>query len=150
MANTFSQIYLHITFSTKKHQIFIPKENRDGIYKYITGIIKKRGQKLYIVNGTGDHIHLLISIKPDITVSSMVKEIKVASNEYINSHKLTPVKFQWQDGFGVFSVSPSILNATIEYIKNQEEHHRTKTYIEEYEALLKIYDIEYNPRYLDD
>jgi len=118
------------------------------LYKYITGIITNKGQKLIAINGMPNHIHILIGIKPSCCLSDLVREIKKSSNEFINVKKFSKLKFEWQEGYGAFSYSHSALNNVIAYIQKQKEHHKRKSFREEYEDFLMKFEIEYKKEYL--
>lgn len=148
MANTYSQLYVQIVFAVKGRQNLISKNNKDEIYKYITGIITNHKQKLIVINGMPDHIHILVGIKPDISLSDLVRDIKSNSSKFINEQKWINGKFEWQTGFGAFSYGNSQLANVIKYIENQEEHHKTKTFREEYIAFLKLFNIDFKNEYL--
>lgn len=148
MANTYSQLYVQIVFAVKGRQNLISKNNKDEIYKYITGIITNHKQKLIVINGMPDHIHILVGIKPDISLSDLVRDIKSNSSKFINGQKWINGKFEWQTGFGAFSYGHSQLANVIKYIENQEEHHKTKTFREEYIAFLKLFNIDFKNEYL--
>lgn len=148
MANTYSQLYVQIVFAVKGRQNLISKNNKDEIYKYITGIITNHKQKLIVINGMPDHIHILVGIKPDISLSDLVRDIKSNSSKFINEQKWINGKFEWQTGFGAFSYGHSQLANVIKYIENQEEHHKTKTFGEEYIAFLKLFNIDFKNEYL--
>ena len=148
MPDTYSKIYIHIIFSVKERQPLILKSFRSELFSYIGGIIKNKGQKPIIINGTADHIHILAGIKPDKTISDLVREIKSNSSKFINEKKYIQNKFQWQEGFAAFSYSESQLNKVAEYIKNQEEHHKKKTFSEEYIDLLEKFNVEYDKKYV--
>lgn len=148
MANTYSQLYVQIVFAVKGRQNLISKNNKDEIYKYITGIITNHKQKLIVINGMPDHIHILVGIKPDISLSDLVRDIKSNSSKFINEQKWINGKFEWQTGFGAFSYGHSQLANVIKYIENQEEHHKTKTFREEYIAFLKLFNIDFKNEYL--
>ncbi|MFH6992928.1 IS200/IS605 family transposase [Flavobacterium sp. FlaQc-48] len=148
MANTYSQLYIQIVFAVKGRQNLISKNNKDEIYKYITGIITNHKQKLIVINGMPDHIHILVGIKPDISLSDLVRDIKSSSSKFINEQKWINGKFEWQTGFGAFSYGHSQLTNVIKYIENQEEHHKTKTFGEEYIAFLKLFNIDFKNEYL--
>lgn len=150
MANTYSQLYIQIVFAVKGRQNLISKNNKDEIYKYITGIITNHKQKLIVINGMPDHIHILVGIKPDISLSNLVRDIKSNSSKFINEQKWINGKFEWQTGFGAFSYGHSQLANVIKYIENQEEHHKTKTFREEYIAFLKLFNIDFKNEYLFD
>ncbi|HWA04914.1 MAG TPA: IS200/IS605 family transposase [Ignavibacteria bacterium] len=148
MPNTFTQIYIHIVFAVKNRNSFINQTWENKLYKYITGTVQKMGQKMLRINGMQDHIHFLIGLKPDIAISDLVREVKKSSTNFIKEEKLTQFNFNWQSGFGAFSVSHSQLDKVINYIINQKEHHMKRTFKEEYIELLKKYEIEYDEKYL--
>ncbi len=127
MPNTYSQIYIQIVFAVKGRQNLIPNIHKDELYKYISGIIRNKDQKLIAINGIPDHIHILIGLKPDATLSDLVRDIKANSSKFINDKKWIQGKFNWQEGFGAFSYSHSHLDRIISYIKNQEKHHSKTT-----------------------
>jgi len=148
MANTFSQIYIQIVFSVKGRQNLIQKKWQEELYKYICGIINGKQQKVFAIGGVGDHIHILVSLKPNISISDLVKEIKINSSKWINEKTFVYGKFQWQEGFGAFSYSQSQLDNVIGYINNQEQHHKKKTFKEEYIELLKKFNISIDEKFL--
>tara|TARA_R110000868_G_scaffold276394_1_gene536049 strand:- start:812 stop:1270 length:459 start_codon:yes stop_codon:yes gene_type:complete len=150
MANTYSQIYIHVVFAVKGRQNLISKNWKDELYKYITGIVTNENQKLIAINGMPDHIHILIGLKPNKALSDLVRDIKANSSRFINDKSWINGKFEWQTGFGAFSYSHSQLTNVINYIQNQEEHHNKKTFKEEYVDFLKAFDINYNNQYLFD
>jgi REP element-mobilizing transposase RayT len=150
MPNTYTQIYIHIVFAVKGRQNLIQKNWEDELHKYICGIANSKEQKVYAIGGVGDHIHLLVSIKPDIAISDLVRDIKANSSRWINEKRFVMNKFQWQEGYGAFSYSKSQLDNVIAYINNQEQHHKTKSFKEEYIELLQKYNVEYDERYLFD
>lgn len=150
MANSYSQIYIQVVFAVKHRDAVINIEWEERLYQYITGIVQNNGQKMLAIGGVPDHIHFLIGLKPDCCLSDLVREVKKASNEFINQNKLTPTKFYWQDGFGAFSYSRSQLDNVVKYVLNQKEHHKKQSFKEEYLKFLKKYEIEYNEKYLFD
>ena len=150
MANTYTQLYFHIVFAVKGRSNYISEQWKDELYKYISGIIANKNQKLMIVNGMPNHIHLLIGTKPNCNLSDLIRDIKANSSKWINEKKFTNFHFEWQTGFGAFTVSQSGVPKVIEYIKNQEEHHRKKTFKEEYVEFLKAYQIDFKDEYLFD
>ncbi len=150
MANTYTQIYIQIVFSVKHRQNLINSYWKDDLYKYICGIVNGKKQKVYAIGGTSDHIHILVSIKPDISISDLVRDIKANSSKWINENQLLKSKFLWQEGFGAFSYAQSQLNNVIGYINNQEIHHKKKTFKEEYIELMQKFQIEYDDQYLFD
>lgn len=148
MANTYTQIYIQIVFAVKARQNLISKENREELHQFITGIISNRGQKLFAVSAMPDHIHILVSIGPSIPISDLVRDIKAGSSKFINDRKWITGKFNWQEGYGAFSYSKSSVDRVVKYILNQEEHHKTKTFKNEYLELLEKFEIEYDSKYL--
>ena len=120
MPNTYSQIYIQIVFAVKGRQNLIPNIHKDELYKYISGIIRNKDQKLIAINGIPDHIHILIGLKPDAALSDLVRDIKSNSSKFINDKKWIQGKINWQEGFGAFSYSHSHLDRIISYIKNQK------------------------------
>ncbi len=148
MAGTFSQIYLQVIFAVKGRYSLISIDWETELYKYITGIVTNKDQKLISINGMPDHIHLLIGIKPSCKLSDLVREIKKSSNEWIRVHKMP--NFSWQEGYGAFSYSRSDLDRVINYIQNQKIHHQKKSFKEEYHSFLKKYSIEFDEAYLFD
>ena len=148
MANTYSQIYIHAVFAIKGRENLINKKFKDELYKYICGIVTNNKQKVYAINGMPDHLHILISIKPNCLLSDLIRDMKASSSKWINEKKYVVGKFQWQEGFGSFSVSQSNLDKVIAYIDNQEVHHQKKSFKEEYLEFLKSYKIEYDDKYV--
>ena len=146
--STFSQIYIQVVFAVKGRQSLVSPKWEEELYKYITGIITNKGQKLIAINGMPNHIHILIGIKPSCCLSDLVREIKKSSNEFINVKKFSKLKFEWQEGYGAFSYSHSALNNVIAYIQKQKEHHKRKSFREEYEDFLMKFEIEYKKEYL--
>ena len=148
MPNTFSQIYLQFVFAVKHRESLIAKENKEELHKYITGLVSNRKAKMLAVHCMPDHIHLFVGFKPVISIADFIKEIKVESNEFINSKKWIKGKFSWQEGYGVFSYSHSHISSVIEYVHNQESHHQKKSFREEYHEFLKKFEIPYEEKYL--
>ncbi|MFZ5430321.1 MAG: IS200/IS605 family transposase [Bacteroidota bacterium] len=147
MADTYSQIYIQVVFAVQNRNSLIQKSWEEDLYKYITGIVQIKGQKMLAINGTNNHIHVFIGMKPTCCLSDLVREIKKSSNSFINE-RFTSFRFQWQEGFGAFSYSHSQLSNVIGYIEKQKEHHRKKTFREEYLEFLKAYEIEFKDDYL--
>ena len=145
---TFSQIYIQVVFAVKGRNSLIRKDWEEELYKYITGIVSNKGQKMLAINGMPDHIHFLIGMKPSCCLSDLVREIKKSSNIFINEKGFSKYKFEWQNGYGAFSYSHTSLDNVIKYINNQKEHHRTKTFKEEYKDFLLEFRVEYKDEYL--
>jgi len=150
MAGTFSQIYIQYVFAVKNRQNLLSQPWRAEVFKYIAGIIKGKNQKPIIVNGVADHVHVFVGLKPSMSIADLVRDIKNNSSNYINAQKWVRVKFSWQEGYGAFSYSHSQINDVYQYIANQEEHHRKKTFKEEYLEFLRRFEIDYNDQYLFD
>lgn len=148
MANTYTQIYLHIVFSVQNRICLIPKEKKEELHKYITGIVMQRSSKLICINSMPDHVHILIGYHPDKSLSELVRDIKAGSSKFINDNVWVRGKFHWQEGYGAFSYSRSQLSDVIRYIQNQEQHHVKKTFKEEYFDLLKKFEVEFDEKYL--
>ncbi len=146
--STYSQIYIQVVFAVRGRESLIHPDWEERLYQYITGIVQNKGQKMLAINGMPDHIHFLIGMKPSCCLSELVREVKKSSNAFIKEEKLTPFQFHWQEGFGAFSYSHSHLDNVIRYIMNQKEHHRTKTFREEYMSFLEKFNVEYNEKYL--
>lgn len=150
MPNTYSQIYIQTIFAVKGRENLIRKDFKDEVCKYITGIVTNKGQKLLAINGMADHVHIFLSLNPDICLSDLMRDIKANSSGFINDKKFVQGKFRWQEGFGAFSYSKSQSKSVIQYILNQEKHHEHKTFREEYIEFLKKFEVDYDERYLFD
>jgi putative transposase len=150
MAGTFSQIYIQIVFAVKGRENLIDKSWKDDLHKYLSGIISGNDQKSIIVNGMPDHIHAFVGLKPSMAVSDLVRDMKSCSSKFINDNKFVKRKFSWQEGHGSFSYSRSHIDNVYRYILNQEKHHEKKKFKQEYIELLKLFEIEYDEKYLFD
>ncbi len=148
MANTYHQIYLQTIFAVKYRKGVIDKDWKGNLFGVIGNLINETKCNTIIVNGVEDHVHCLIGLKPVVSVSELMKTVKAKSSKYINDHKLTPQRFEWQEGYGVFSYSQSQVDKVYRYILNQEVHHRKQTFREEYLEFLKNFKIEYDEQYI--
>lgn len=148
MAGTYSQIYIQIVFAVNGRENLLQKPWRNEVFKYIAGIVKGKNQKSIIVNGVANHVHLFVGLKPSISVSDLVRDIKNNSSNFINEQKFVRGRFSWQEGFGSFSYSHSQIEQVYQYILSQEEHHKKKSFREEYLDFLKKFDVEYDEKYL--
>ena len=148
MPNTYSQIYIQIVFAVKGRENLISKIHREELHKYITGIVQNRGQKMLSIFCMPDHVHLLVGIKPSMTISDLVRDLKAGSSNFINQQHWVKGKFNWQEGFGAFSYSKSQIDNVIKYILSQEEHHKKTTFREEYFDFLKKFEIDYDEKYV--
>lgn len=147
MANTYTQISIQAVFAVKGRQNIITKNWRDDLHRYISGIIKSYAKPL-AVGGWKDHVHIFFGLPPVITVSELLQKVKANSSKWINEQNYVPGKFQWQTGYGAFSYSKSQRDAVINYVIKQEEHHKKKTFKEEYLEMLQKFEIEYDDKYL--
>jgi putative transposase len=150
MANTYTQIYIHIIFTVKGKHNLIPRVYNSEIQKYLSGLIQKRNHKLLAINNEPDHMHILIGLDPKISISDFSRDIKSIASKFINEKRWFKKRFEWQKGYGAFSHSRSQINHVITYIQNQEEHHKRKSFKEEYIELLKKFNVKYNDKYLFD
>jgi putative transposase len=150
MADTFSQIYIHLVFSVKERQNVIHKTWREELFKYVSGILKGKNQKVFAIGGMSDHIHILISLRPNCMISELVNSVKTNSSKWINSRGFVKGKFNWQEGYGAFSYGQSQLDHVIQYINNQEQHHQKRSFKEEYIELLQRFNVKFEEKYLFD
>jgi len=148
MPNTYSQIYIQIVFAVKGRQNLVSSNHREELHKYITGIVQNRNHKMLSIFCMPDHTHILVGLKPERSISDLVRDIKTGSTNFINDSKWIRGKFSWQEGYGAFSYSRSQIDNVIKYILNQEEHHKKQTFKEEYLEFLKKFEIEFDERYL--
>ena len=148
MANTYSQITLHFVFSPKNRESLIHASFQERLHRYITGIVVGKRHKMLAINSMPDHIHMLIGFDPYEAPSDLVRDIKSDSTLFINDNHLSRFKFQWQEGYGVFSYSRSQRDSVIRYIMEQEEHHKKSSFKGEYMAILKKFDIPFEEKYL--
>ena len=150
MPNTYSQIYIQIVFAVQHRNALIDGIWEEQLYKYITGIVQNKEQKMIAVNGMPNHIHIFIGMKPTCCISDLVREIKKSSSTFINDNQLSAKPFNWQEGFGAFSYSHSHIDTVYKYVMNQKKHHKKQTFKEEYLAFLKKFGVEHNEKYLFD
>jgi putative transposase len=150
MAQSLSKILLHVVFSTKNRVESIPGDVEKALHAYFAGIIRANGSEAFRVGGTENHVHLACTLPRTITVSKLLEEIKKSSSAWIKKQHTGCESFAWQAGYGAFSLGQSQLNVLIRYIDGQHEHHKNKTFRDEYLELLHKYDVEYDERYLWD
>jgi len=148
MANTYHQIYLQTVFAVKYRNAVLDKRWRNQVFGVIGNLINEAGCKTIIVNGIEDHVHCFFGLKPVLSVSELMKTVKAKSSKYVNDHKLTTQRFEWQDGYGVFSYRQSDLDSIFSYIHNQEEHHKIQTLRDEYLDLLNQFKVTYDEKYI--
>ena len=148
MPNTYTQIHIHFIFAVKHRYGIINTQWKDELYKYITGIIQNNTHKLICINGMPDHVHVLAGVRPTQSVSDLMQDIKGSSSKRINEKRLVAGKFEWQEGYGAFSYGKSQIKDVINYIENQEKHHKIKTFRDEYIDFLKLFEVEYDEKYI--
>ena len=148
MANTYHQIYLQTVFAVKYRAAVLDKQWRNNVFGVIGNLINELKCKTLIINGVDDHVHCFLGLKPAISVSELMKTVKAKSSKYINDHKLIPHRFEWQEGYGVFSYARSQVDNVYHYIRNQEAHHQEITFYEEYINLLEEFGLSYEEQYL--
>jgi len=148
MANTYTQIHIHAIFAVQNRLSLVQKQWKDELEQYITGIIENNGHKLLKIGGMPDHVHVLFGMRPTQSISDLLQDIKGSSSLWINKKRLVRGKFSWQEGYGAFSYGKSQINDVVQYIANQENHHKKRTFAEEYLEFLKLFEIEYDERYV--
>ncbi|MEI6275839.1 MAG: IS200/IS605 family transposase [Prolixibacteraceae bacterium] len=148
MANTYTQIHIHVVLSVQNRYCIINKSWKDELYMYLTGIIQNNEHKLLAINGMPDHVHLFFGMRPTQSLSGLMQDIKGDSSKWINNKGFIKSQFSWQEGYGAFSYSKSSVDCLIDYIKNQELHHQKKKIIEEYQEFLKRFEVDFDERYL--
>ncbi len=148
MSDTFTQLYVQYVFSVKGRQNLLKKEWRDELFRYMSGIVREKGQKSIITNGVEDHVHVLVGIKPTMMIDALVRDIKNNSSNFVNSKGWVNGKFSWQEGYGGFTYARRDIEYLYGYILNQEQHHAKKTFKKEYTDLLSEFEIPYEEKYL--
>ncbi len=147
--STYTQVYYHIVFSTKDRVPSLLADKREDLFRYIWGILKNNKSHVYRINGVEDHIHILASLHPTVCLANLVKDIKTGTSKWIKENNVFPGFTHWQDGYGAFTVSHSDKDAVIEYIKNQQEHHKRGSFRDELLGLLVQFGIQFDEQYLD-
>jgi putative transposase len=146
--STYTQVYYHIVFSTQERAPVLKADHREALFKYVWGILKNKESHLYRINGVEDHIHILTSLHPTKCLSDLVKDIKTSSSKWIKENGVFPSFTHWQDGYGAFTVGHADKNEVIEYIKNQEEHHRRISFRDELRGMLEKFGVHCDEKYL--
>jgi len=144
---SFTHLTYHVVFATKYRRPSISDTVREPLYEYIGGTLRAKKAHLIEIGGVKDHVHILARLSPSLPVSDVVRDIKANSSKWLNEQPDTE-SFEWQKGYGAFTVSYSQLDTVQQYIRNQEEHHRTRTFQEEYIAFLNRHGIEFRLEYL--
>ena len=148
MANTYTKIYIQFVFAVQDRLSLIQNAWKDELYKYITGIVQNNKHKLIAINGMANHIHVFVGYKPHQLIPDLLQDIKGSSSGWINEKKFIKGQFRWQEGYGAFSYSHSQIDNVVKYIINQEQHHKTITFSDEYIAFLNKFNIDYDERYI--
>jgi putative transposase len=148
MANKYFQLHVQFVFAVQYRAALIDLSWQERLHKYITGIFQNNDHKMLQINSMPDHIHILSGMRPHQSISALMQNVKAESTKWINHNQFTPGKFAWQEGYGAFSYSKRDVPNVISYIQNQQEHHKKKTFIEEYRAVLKEFEIEFDEKYI--
>jgi REP element-mobilizing transposase RayT len=148
MGHTYTSLLTHVIFSTKDCVPSLDDDLREEVEKYVCGVARNIGVKTIAINSVADHAHILLQVPAATSVAAIVSKLKSNSSRFIHEKWPRRSKFAWQEGYGAFSVSKSGLDDVVRYIANQEEHHRKRTFQEEYLEFLKRYEIEYDERYV--
>jgi len=146
MSHTFTQLLYHIVFGTQyREELIDPEELRQVLYPFIAALVREEKCSLLAIGGMPDHVHLLVRARPSLSVSDLLRVIKANSSRWVHERSATPRRFGWQEGYGAFSVSGSAAGDVCRYIQSQEEHHRRRSFEEEWVTLLKRHGIEFDP-----
>lgn len=148
MPNTYTQLHIQFVFAVKFRAALIKVDWKERLLKYITGIFQANNHKMIQINCMPDHIHIFIGMSPHQSISGLIQNVKTESSKWINDQGFCSGKFAWQEGYGAFSYSKSHVQQVIQNIQNQEQHHRKKTFIEEYKNFLKMFEIKYEEKYI--
>ncbi len=148
MAQSLSKVLLHVVFSTKNRERWIDESLRAGLHAYLAGACRGKGSVAYRVGGTVDHVHIACTLPRTLSISELLQEIKTESSVWMKDQAPSCRGFTWQAGYGAFSLGQSQLDSLIRYIDGQQEHHRKRSFKEEFRKLLDKYDVEYDERYL--
>jgi len=145
--STFTQIYYHITFSTKNRRPCLNMNNRADLFKYISGVLMNKKCHLYRINGVEDHLHIFTHLNPSVALADLIKDIKLSSSDWIKTQKIFPRFPGWQKGYGAFTAAERDKERIIAYVMNQEIHHRKKSFKEELRELLIDAGIQFNDKF---
>jgi putative transposase len=148
MPNTYTQLYVQFVFAVKYRRAMLLTPWDEELRRYITGITQQNGHKMLAINTMPDHLHMLVGLNSAQSISDLMRVVKGDSSEWINKHRLTPDKFQWQEGYGAFSYAKSQLQRVVAYVQNQQLHHRKKSFLEEYRHMLVARKIDFDERYI--
>lgn len=148
MAHTFTNMLTHAVFSTKDRAPLLNAELTEKLFPYMIGILRELKAKTLAINGVADHVHLLFVLPPSLSIADAMRILKTNSSRWVHETSATGRRFSWQSGYGAFSVSQSYVVDVVEYIRGQEEHHRKRTFQEEFVVFLEKHGIEYDERYI--
>jgi putative transposase len=148
MPNTYTQLYIHCVFAVKYRAAMLNVTWDERLRLYISAIVQNHDHKMLAINNMPDHLHFFVGLNPKQSISDMLRIVKSESSVWINEQKFIKSKFNWQDGYGAFSHSVSQINKVVQYIHNQQEHHRKVTFLEEYRKMLKDFEVDYDERYI--
>jgi len=150
MAQSLSLVIVHVIFSTKERVLLLDAEVRPKLHAYLAKVARNAGCEAHRVGGVADHVHLAVRLSRTITIAELVETLKTTSSKWLKGQSASLGAFAWQRGYGCFSVGPSDLDSLCEYIDGQEEHHRQRTFQEEFRMFLAKYGVEYNEAYVWD
>ena len=148
MSSSHCNLLYHIVFSTKRREPWLTAAIRPRIHRYLGGAIREEKGIALIVNGTADHVHILAKLRQDKAISKLIGELKANSSGWISRTFREAAGFEWQEGYGAFTVSESMLSKVYRYIERQEEHHRSVSFLDEFKVLLKAHGLPFDERYL--
>lgn len=148
MPNTYTSLHYHIVFSTRNREPWISREWRPRLFEYLGGTLRGMDAHSHEVGGVADHVHLVLSLKPTHMISKVLQELKKAASVWVHEEMHVP-EFAWQDGYAAFTVSASVLPEVVAYVRGQEEHHRTRSFREELEIMLRKSGVSFEPKYLE-
>jgi REP element-mobilizing transposase RayT len=148
MPNTYSQLYIQLVFAVKGRECQVTEAIRERLQRYICGIVSQKQHKPLAIYCMPDHLHLLVGLQPTQSIADLVRDIKSSSTTWLNTERLLPHKFQWQQGYGAFSYARSQLDAVVNYVLSQPTHHQKTSFQQEYRDFLQKFGIEYDERYL--
>jgi putative transposase len=150
MAGKYLSVQLHFVWSTTRRMRWVSRNWRDDMYAYMRGVVTNKGGKVLEIGGTDDHVHACVAMPSTITIAEMINAMKTNSSRWVHDNHINNTGYSWQKGYGAFSVSRSAEESVRKYIREQEEHHKTRSFQEEFVALLKLHQIDYDPRYVLD
>jgi len=150
MPQSLTRLYAHLVFSTRHRKPLLDETIRPRVHAYLANAIRGMDSRYVVVGGVADHVHILFDMNKMLAPVDFVEEVKRESSKFVKTLGPKYTAFYWQRGYGMFSVSPTLVSEAEQYVRNQEEHHRTRTFQDEFRAFLKRYGIEYDERYVWD